>query len=86
MEPVVVNADEQKEALLAEAVKDAAELLGDDVPGIGDQLGYLHTYYRHVAAEDLVAIGPSRAAAVAVEHARLGAYRPQGRALVSVRF
>jgi glutamate dehydrogenase len=80
------SGEESMESLLAEAAKDAARLLGDDVPGLGDQLGYLQAYYRHVAAEDLIAIGPSRAAAVAVEHARLGAYRPQGRALVSVRF
>jgi glutamate dehydrogenase len=87
VEPVVVNADQEgKESLLAEAADSAAGLLGDDIPGIGDPLGYLHAYYRHVAPEDLIAIGPARAAAVAVEHARLGAYRPQGRALVSVRF
>jgi glutamate dehydrogenase len=96
VEPVVVNADEHatgwnsgeesKESLLAEAAQIAAGMLGDDIPGVGDPLGYLHAYYRHVAPEDLTAIGPPRAAAVAVEHARLGAHRPQGRALVSVRF
>jgi glutamate dehydrogenase len=78
--------NEQKESLLAGAAQHAAGLLGDDVPGIGDPLGYLQAYYRHVAPEDLTAIGPERAAAVAVEHARLGAHRPQGRALVCVRF
>jgi glutamate dehydrogenase len=77
---------EQKESLLAKAADQAAGLLGSDVPGIGDPLSYLQAYYRHVAPEDLTAIGPERAAAVAVEHARLGAHRPQGRPLVSVRF
>ena len=33
----------------------------------------------------MTAIGPDRAAAVAVEHARLGARRPQGKPVVSVR-
>jgi glutamate dehydrogenase len=81
------NSGEQgKESLLSEAAGLVAGLLGDDVPGIGDPLGYLRAYYRHVAPEDLIAIGAARAAAVAAEHARLGAHRPQGRALVSVRF
>jgi len=84
VEPTLVKADEQKESLLASAAQ-AAELPGTDVPGIGDPLSYLHAYYRHVAAEDLAAIGPEQAAAVALAHARLGAHRPQGRPLVSVR-
>jgi glutamate dehydrogenase len=83
VEPTLV--DEEKEALLASAAGRAAELLCDDIPGIGDPLSYLQAYYRHVAAEDLAAIGPDRAAAVAAEHARLGANRPQGRPLVCVR-
>ncbi len=86
MEPILVSTDEQKEPLLASAARRAADLLHDDIPGIGDPLGYLHSYYRHVTAEDLDAIGPDQAAAVAVAHARLGAHRPQGKALVSVRF
>jgi glutamate dehydrogenase len=85
VEPIGVDADEQKESLLASAARRAADLLGGDIPGVGDSLGYLHAYYRHVAADDLAAIGPDLAASVAVEHARLGACRPQGRAMVSVR-
>ncbi|HLX51283.1 MAG TPA: NAD-glutamate dehydrogenase [Streptosporangiaceae bacterium] len=86
MEPtVVVGSDEQREALLKSAAARVAELLRDDIPGLGDPLSYLHIYYRHVAAEDLAAIGPDQAAAVAAEHARLGANRPQGRPLVCVR-
>ncbi|HEY3954231.1 MAG TPA: NAD-glutamate dehydrogenase [Streptosporangiaceae bacterium] len=84
MEPV--NSDVQKESVLASAAERAASLLGGDMPGIGAPLGYLQAYYRYVAGEDLAAIGADRAAAVAVEHARLGAHRPQGRALVSVRY
>jgi glutamate dehydrogenase len=88
VEPIGVNLgdqDEEKESLLVAAAARVAGLLGGEIAGIGDPLGYLHAYYRHVAADDLTAIGPDRAAAVAVEHARLGAHRPQGKPLVSVR-
>ena len=71
---------EDKDALLAKA----AEVAGGDA-GVGDVRGYLGAYYRHVAMEDLVAAGPERLAAIAIEQARLAAYRPQGRALVKVR-
>jgi len=69
-----------KEALLAKA----AEAAGSDA-AVGDVRSYLAAYYRHVAMEDLVAAGPERLAAIAIEQARLAAYRPQGRALVRVR-
>ncbi len=85
MEPIRANPGEQKESLLVAAAERTAGLLGDDVPGVGDALGYLHAYYRHVAPDDMAAIGPERAAAVAAEHARLGAHRPQGKPLVCVR-
>ncbi len=85
MEPILVNSAEQKESLLESAARQMAGLLGDDAPNVGDPLGYLHAYYRHVAPDDLTAIGPQRAAAVAAEHARLGAHRPQGKPLVCVR-
>jgi len=71
---------EDKEALLAKA----AEAAGGDA-GVGDVGSYLAAYYRHVAMDDLVTAGPERLAAIAIEQARLAAYRPQGRALVKVR-
>ncbi len=69
-----------KKELLAEA---AAELgaVGD----VGDQLNYLHSYYRHVDVSDLAAAGHWRAGQVAAAHAELAARRPHGRALVQVR-
>jgi glutamate dehydrogenase len=52
---------------------------------IDDVAGFLKEYYRRVAAEDLAPAGPGLAAAVAARHVALGAVRPQGRAVVSVR-
>src|SRR5690349_12624045 len=52
---------------------------------VGDLPSFLNAYYRLVAAEDLIAAGPSRLAATAAQHAALGAGRPQGRPAVSVR-
>ncbi len=81
------NADQAREALLAKAgqawwddpVLDAQVLGGDG----GDNVsGFLRAYYQRVATEDLTL--PSRLAAVAEAHARLGVRRPQGRALVQV--
>src|SRR6266702_6580276 len=77
------STDEESQGLLAEAARQA-EGMGEAADGVGDLGSYLEAYYRHVAAEDLVSAGPSRLAAVAVEHARLAAVRPQGRALVQV--
>src|SRR5215475_10549390 len=71
-------------SLLAEAAE-AAEAAGADGVGVGDVKRYLDAYYRHVPPEDLLAAGPARAGAVAAEHARVAARRPQGRALVQVR-
>ena len=85
MELIGADIDEQKESLLESAAAQVAGLLGDAIPGIGDPLGYLRAYYRHVPTDDLIAIGPNRAAAVAAEHARLGARRPPGKPLVNVR-
>jgi glutamate dehydrogenase len=70
---------DDKDALLAKAAA-----AGGDA-GVGDMLGYLRAYYRHVALEDLVAAGPERLAAIAIGQAKLAGYRPQGRALVRVR-
>jgi glutamate dehydrogenase len=56
-------------------------LLGGD-PG-DSVLCYLRAYYHRVVTEDLPS--PSRLAAVAEAHVRLGLRRPQGRALVQVR-
>src|SRR5882724_5954101 len=81
--------DEAREALLAKAAQawehDPAldpRALGDG-SGRDDVLCYLRAYYQRVATEDLAP--PSRLAAVAQAHARLGLSRPQGRALVQVR-
>src|SRR5580692_3610936 len=52
--------------------------------GVGDLRRFLGAYYRNMPVEELVAAGPARMAAVAAEHARLAAKRPQGRALVQV--
>src|SRR5262244_457816 len=75
---------EATHTLLAEAAK-AAEAAGADGIGVGDLKRYLEAYYRHVPPEDLLPAGPQRAGAVATEHARVAARRPQGRALVQVR-
>jgi glutamate dehydrogenase len=73
-----------KDALLDQAAA-AAAAPGDAGAVAGDLRGYLGAYYRHVAVEDLIAAGPERLAAVAIEQARFAARRPQGRALVRVR-
>ncbi len=51
---------------------------------VGDLTGFLHAYYRHVAAEDVAAYDAEQLAAVAAQHAALAAERPQGRPLVRV--
>src|SRR6266568_78932 len=56
---------------------------GVEGPGGDSVARYLGAYYQRVATEDLAP--PSRLAAVAEAHARLGLGRPQGRALVQVR-
>ena len=82
-------ADEAREAQLAKAAT-----AWEDDPALGPQVigdgsgedsvwSYLRAYYQRVATEDLAA--PSRLAAVARAHARLGVSRPQGRAMVEVR-
>src|SRR5436190_13765390 len=71
-------------AFLTEAAQ-AVEAAGTGAIGVGDLKQYLEAYYRHVPPEDLLAAGPVRAGAVAAEHARVAARRPQGRALVQVR-
>ena len=80
--------DEARDALLAKAVKAWEDDPGLDVGVLGDGSGdsvacYLRAYYQRVATEDLAP--PSRLAAAAQAHARLGQTRPQGRALVQVR-
>ena len=82
------NADEAREALLVKAAQawvddsalDSAALGGNPDDSV---LCYLRAYYYRVVTEDLAS--PSRLAAVAEAHARLGLRRPQGRALVQVR-
>jgi glutamate dehydrogenase len=85
--------DEARDALLdkaAQAWEDDPALdpgaLGPRERGDGSQDSvscYLRAYYQRVATEDLAP--PSRLAAAAQAHARLGLTRPQGRALVQVR-
>jgi glutamate dehydrogenase len=94
---MAVSLDAEKDAVLREAARCGAEVApagvlgraGADAapvrPGPDDLLEYFRLYYRHVAPEDLAGRAPARVAAVALEHARLGAHRPQGRALVRVR-
>ena len=94
---MAVSLDTEKDAVLREAARCGAEMApagvlgraGADVvptrPAAADLLDYFRLYYRHVAPEDLAGRAPARVAAVALEHAKLGARRPQGRALVRVR-
>jgi glutamate dehydrogenase len=82
-------ADEVRDALLAKAVQAWEDDPALDPRSLGDRSGddniscYLRAYYQRVVTEDLAP--PSRLAAVAQAHARLGLTRPQGRALVQVR-
>src|SRR5947209_11037378 len=80
--------DEARDALLTKAVRawedDPALDAGPLGGGSEDSVAcYLRAYYQRVATEDLAP--PSRLAAAAQAHARLGQTRPQGRALVQVR-
>ena len=81
--------DEARDALLVkarEAWRDDPALdpqALDDGSGGDSVFCYLRAYYQRMATEDLAP--PSRLAAVAEAHARLGLRRPQGRALVQVR-
>ena len=74
------DTDKAKEALLAKAAEAWRE---DPVLAEDDVCCFLDAYYQRLATEDLAP--PSRLAAVAEAHARLGRSRPQGRALVQVR-
>src|ERR1700757_3376193 len=82
-------ADEVRDALLTKAREAWPDDPALDAQALGDGSGddsiscYLRAYYQRVATEDLAP--PSRLAAVAEDHARLGLNRPQGRALVQVR-
>ena len=74
------DTDKAKEALLAKAAEAWRE---DPVLAEDDVSCFLDAYYQRLATEDLAP--PSRLAAVAEAHVRLGLHRPQGRALVQVR-
>jgi glutamate dehydrogenase len=74
------DTDKARDALLAKAAEAWRE---DPVLANDDVSCFLDAYYQRVATEDLAP--PSRLAAVAEAHARLGYNRPQGRALVQVR-
>jgi glutamate dehydrogenase len=81
-------ADEVRDALLTKAREAWQDDPALDAQALGDGSGddsvscYLRAYYQRVATEDLAP--PSRLAAVAENHARLGLSRPQGRARVQV--
>ena len=83
------NVLQTREALLTKAAQawaddpelDPVVLAGDASQGETVRC-YLDAYYHRVATEDLAS--PSRLAAVAQAHARLGLRRPQGRALIQV--
>jgi glutamate dehydrogenase len=77
------DAGNDPQPLLAAAAQVAAAAA--DAAEVGDVLGYLDAYYRHVAAEELAAAGPRRLAAAALAHAAFARHRPQGRALVRAR-
>src|SRR6185437_16489475 len=83
--------DDTREELIVKAAGEWAAADGGTAPpgnlsrAVGDLPGFLTAYYRLVAAEDLIAAGPSRLAATAAQHAALGAGRPQGRPAVRVR-
>jgi len=93
---MAVSLDAEKDAVLREAARGGAEVpptadsavggrVRDLSPVPEDLFEYFRLYYRHVAPEDLAGRDPARVAAVATEHARFGAHRPPGRALVRVR-
>ncbi len=74
--------DEAKVDLLAKA---ASLDHGADEPSDDARASeFLYTYYRHVAAEDLVGRDPAQVRAVAMSQRALAAGRPQGKALVRV--
>ena len=78
------DAQQSREALLVKAAQAWVDDPGLAVLGDRDSvLCYLRAYFHRVATEDLPS--PSRLAAVAEAHARLGLARPQGRALIKVR-
>jgi glutamate dehydrogenase len=80
------NLDKAREALLTKAEqawRDDPTLDPGALGATSDSVAcYLRAYYQRVATEDLAL--PSRLAAVAEAHARLGLCRPQGRAVVQV--
>jgi len=63
---------EAVQALLEEAAG-AAAAAGASELGVGDLVSYLTSYYRLVAAEDLLPYGPAAIGGIATEHARLAA-------------
>ncbi|MFY9932800.1 MAG: NAD-glutamate dehydrogenase [Streptosporangiaceae bacterium] len=79
-----VDGDTERRA--RESLLTKADEVWREDPALGsrdDIACYLRAYFQRVATEDLAS--PSRMAAVAEAHVRLGRSRPQGRALVQVR-
>ncbi len=73
--------DEAKRDLLARAAEVGEHTRSGRSTG-ADDTGFLHRYYRHVAAEDLVDRDPVDLYGAAMSHRRLASQRPQGRANV----
>ncbi|HEY0717006.1 MAG TPA: NAD-glutamate dehydrogenase [Streptosporangiaceae bacterium] len=76
--------DEARNSTIDRAAHAAAAESGGMPAAVGDGPAFLRAYYRHVATEDLAAVGPERVAAVAAQHAALAVRRPPGRPLVRV--
>ena len=80
------TADGDSERKARESLLAKADEVWREDPALGsrdDIACYLRAYFQRVATEDLAS--PSRMAAVAEAHVRLGRSRPQGRPLVQVR-
>ncbi|GAA5044259.1 glutamate dehydrogenase [Thermocatellispora tengchongensis] len=74
--------EEAKDELLRSAATMCAQTPGSEHVGVEEALGYLRTYYRHVAPEDLLDRNPVDVYGPAMAHRQLAEHRPQGRALV----
>jgi glutamate dehydrogenase len=81
------NPNDAKRERLAQAAEAAAQFSEREAAGSGwgePPDTFLAAYYRHVAAEDILAHGPSQLSDFAFGHRRLAAERPAGSTLVRV--
>jgi glutamate dehydrogenase len=82
------NPNDAKREQLARAAEAAAQVSEPDAAGTGRREppdAFLAAYYRHVAAEDILARDPSQLSGFAFLHRRLAMERPTGSALVRVQ-